>query len=105
MRSVALLAAIAVVAAPVALADGPTPLELDVGEAANVCTRKLATCPVQTSICDDPKIARVELGKAGPEIKGVSPGTTLCGILGSGGFRRMLRVTVKAPEAPSPKKP
>lgn len=98
MRSAALLVAIAVAlaAGTPALAEEPTALELEVGKTVNVCAAGLATCPVQTSLCDDPKVALIELGKAGPELKAVAPGTTLCGILGASGFRRVLRVTVKA---------
>ena len=99
MRIAAALAAATILAAaPAALAEGETPVELRVGEAVNVCSAGLATCPLMTSICDDPKVVTVELGKAGAELKAVSPGTTLCGLVGSNGLRRVLKVTVKAKE-------
>ena len=46
-------------------------------------------------------VARIENGPDGPELKAISPGTTLCSLLGPGrGFRRLLRVTVTAPASP-----
>lgn len=90
------VAILALAGAPAALAEGETPVEVAVGETVNVCAAGLASCPLQTSLCDDPKVATIETGGAGPELKGVSPGTTLCGLLGSSGHRRVLRVTVKA---------
>jgi hypothetical protein len=104
MKIAAALTALAL-GSPVALAEGPTPLELSVGERVNVCTAKLAACPVQTSLCDDPRIASVELGKSGAELRGVSPGTTLCGIVGAGGLRRVVRVTVIAAPPGGARKP
>jgi len=100
MRTAVALAALALGAAHAAFAEEATPLELDVGGAVNVCSAGLATCPVRTSLCDDPKIATVELGAGGAELKGISPGTTLCSFQGSSGFRRLYRVTVKAPSGP-----
>jgi hypothetical protein len=98
MRVAAPLAALAVLALgpAAALAEGPAKLELAVGERVNVCAARLAACPLQSSLCDDAGIAAVELGKAGAEIRGVSAGTTLCGLLGAGGLRRVVRVTVTA---------
>ncbi|HEY6005819.1 MAG TPA: hypothetical protein VIV57_23260 [Anaeromyxobacter sp.] len=95
MRVAAVLAVLAL-GSPAALAEGPKPLEMSVGDRVNVCTAGLASCPVQTSICDDPRIATVEIGKAGAEIRAVSPGSTLCGLVGASGLRRVVRVTVNA---------
>ncbi len=94
----ALAAAASFAPASPARAEGETRVELEPGETVAVCRAGLATCPLQTSLCDDAKVAVVELGKDGPELRAVSPGTTLCGLLGSSGFRRVLRVTVKAPK-------
>jgi hypothetical protein len=77
-------------------ADEPVRLELEAGEAAAVCG-KLVQCPAQTAACDDPKVAKVEIGAKGAEVRAVAPGTTLCGIVAANGQRRVLRVTVKAP--------
>jgi hypothetical protein len=104
MRVAAALAVLAL-GSPAALADGPSKLELGVGDRVNVCTAGLARCPLMTSACDDPRIAAVELGKAGAELKGVSPGTTLCGLVGSGGLRRVIQVTVSAAPAGGEKSP
>jgi hypothetical protein len=101
MRTAApLLAAAALAGATAALAEGETPVQLRVGEAIQLCAAGLATCPLQTSLCDDPKVALIELGKSGPTLRGVAPGTTLCGLLGSSGFRRVLRVEVKPKGSP-----
>ncbi len=98
MRATALAALTAVaLGSHAALAEEPKQLDMIVGDRVNVCTAALAACPVQSTLCDDPKVAAVELGKAGAEIKAVSPGTTLCGLLGAGGLRRVVRVTVTAP--------
>lgn len=81
-----------------ATAEEPKSIEIPVGQSINVCTAGLATCPLMSSACDDPKVAVVELGKAGAELKAVSPGTTLCGLVGSGALRRVVRVKVVAPK-------
>ncbi len=94
------LATLALLPAQLALAADATPVDLSVGETVNVCKAGLATCPLQTSICDDPSVATIEIGKDGPELKAVAPGTTLCGLLGSSGYRRVLRVTVKGKDSP-----
>jgi hypothetical protein len=81
---------------PAAFAEEPKQLDMLLGDRVNVCSAALAACPLQSSACDDPKVAAVELGKVGAEIRAVSPGTTLCGLLGAGGLRRVVRVTVTA---------
>jgi hypothetical protein len=96
MRTAVVLAALAL-GSTAALAEEPGSLEIVAGNRVNVCTAGLARCPLMTSACDDPRIAAVELGKAGAELVGVSPGTTLCGLVGAGGLRRVVRVKVVAP--------
>jgi hypothetical protein len=107
MRSAALLAALVLMPVPAAFAaaapidDGATPIEVTVGETVALCERQLVHCPVSTFLCDDPKVALVRHGPAGAELKGISPGTTLCSVTGAqGAFRRMLRVSVKSTAAP-----
>lgn len=95
----AVLAAVAL-AAPAA-AQGPAQVEIVVGDRVNVCAARLAVCPVLTSICDDPGVVAYEVGKAGAELKGVAPGTTLCGLLGSSGVRTVVRVKVVPPPPPA----
>ncbi|HEX9048953.1 MAG TPA: hypothetical protein VF841_00300 [Anaeromyxobacter sp.] len=83
-----------------ARADDATPVSLEAGQALNLCRAGLVACPASASLCDDPKVARVENGPDGAELKAGSPGTTLCSVLGPGrAFRRVLRVTVTAPAA------
>lgn len=95
----ALVAALALGTDPAA--DGATPVRLEAGQAVNLCKTGLAACPATTFLCDDPKVALIENGPDGPGLKAISPGTTLCSLLGPGrGFRRLLRVTVTAPAAP-----
>lgn len=100
----AAFAGIAVCAAA-SFAQAPASVEIAVGESVNVCGR-LATCPVQTHACDDPKIVGYDVGKAGAELKGLAPGTTLCALQGSSGVRTVVRVTVVAasPAATPPAK-
>jgi hypothetical protein len=96
---VAVAAALALGAA--ARGDDATPVALETGKAVNLCKAGLAACPATTFLCDDPKVARIENGPDGPELKAISPGTTLCSLLGPGrAFRRLLRVTVTAPASP-----
>ncbi len=99
LRTAALVAALALAAG--ARGDDATPVTLEAGKAVNLCKAGLAACPATTFLCDDPKVARIENGPDGPELKAVSPGATLCSVLGPGrAFRRLLRVTVTAPAAP-----
>ena len=102
MRPAALLAAACLAAAPsLARAGEPTPVVLGVGKALNLCSAGLAFCPVTSFMCDDPKIALIENGPAGAELKGIAPGTTICSLLGPGrAFPRVFRVTVKRPGRP-----
>jgi hypothetical protein len=99
-----LAAASLALAAPAALAQGPRPVEIVIGERVNVCEARLAACPLMSSQCDDPRVAAVENGKAGAELKAVALGTTLCGLLGSSGVRVVVRVTV-VPPPPKPGAP
>ncbi len=95
-RSSALVAALALAAASGALAADETPVALEVGKSVNLCKTGLAACPATQLICDEPKVARIDYGPEGPELKGIAPGATLCSVLGPGqAFRRVLRVTVK----------
>ncbi len=88
--------------AGVAAADGGTPVRLDAGEKVNLCQAGLAMCPASAFLCDDPRIAIVENGPGGVELKGLAPGTTVCSVLGPGqAFRSVLRVTVTPPPEPS----
>jgi hypothetical protein len=99
-RSVALAAALAL-ASGAALADDGTPVSVEAGKSVNLCQAGLAACPASSFLCDDPKIARIENGPDGAELRAISPGTTLCSVLGPGrGFRRVLRVTVTADGTP-----
>ncbi|MFL5274178.1 MAG: hypothetical protein ACJ79R_04835 [Anaeromyxobacteraceae bacterium] len=78
-----------------ARADGPTPVTLAAGASLKLCQSGLVHCPASTVLCDDPKVARIENGADGAELKGVAPGETTCSALGFGtAFRRVLRVTV-----------
>jgi hypothetical protein len=95
MKAVAAVAALALSFSPVARADEPTPVSVSAGEALNVCQAGLVHCPVSSFLCDDPKVAIVENGPDGAVLKGISPGTTLCSLLGfERAFRRVIRVTV-----------
>ncbi|HWS14897.1 MAG TPA: hypothetical protein VN450_01780, partial [Candidatus Methylomirabilis sp.] len=79
----------------------PYPVELQVGEIFKVCTSGEVICPVRAPICDDLKIVDVVDTPDGLGFKGISPGTTLCSVMGgtsmSGGFgfRRVFRITVR----------
>jgi hypothetical protein len=97
MRSALTVAAIGLLAAGLARADGPTAVSLRVGDQVNVCKSGLSVCPVSSFLCDDPKIAIVENGAEGAVLKGLSPGTTLCSLLGyATASRRVIQVTVSA---------
>ncbi len=94
-----LVAAALALAARAGRADDGTPVALDAGTSLNLCKSGLAACVAAQVICDDPKVARIENGPGGPELKGISPGSTLCSVSGAGGaFRRVLRVTVRPPQ-------
>jgi len=78
-------------------ADEPTPVVVAAGASLKLCKAGLAPCPVSTSLCDDPKVAIIENGPDGAELRGVAPGETLCSVLGfETAFRRVFRVTVAA---------
>lgn len=100
-RSIAFAAALAAAATGTPLADDGTPVSVEAGKAINLCQSGLAACPASSFLCDDPKIARIENGPDGAELKAISPGRTVCSVLGPGrGFRRVLRVTVTAAGTP-----
>jgi hypothetical protein len=85
-----------------ARADGPTPVALAAGASLKLCTSGLVQCPASTFLCDDPKVAIIENGAGGAELKGVAPGETTCSVLGyATASRRVLRVTVSP--APPPR--
>ncbi len=103
MRCASTVITLALFAGSRAHADEPTPVNLRVGDAANVCKIGLARCPVSSFLCDDPKVATIEGGAEGAVLKGVSAGTTLCSVLGPGtAFRRVFRVTVERDRSQSP---
>lgn len=59
-----------------------------------------------TAVCDDPAVASPELTEEGLVLRGLSLGTTLCGLRGvSGQQLGLLRVTVVAPPPPKSKSP
>jgi hypothetical protein len=108
MRTAALVAAAALLAAPATLAADPagdpaagaTALDLVVGDAVNIC-RMGVRCPVHVAICDDPKVAVIAGGADGPELRGLSPGKTICSAM-TFGLRRIFKVTVKPREERRP---
>lgn len=103
MRPALLAAALALAAPALAADDGATPVEVEVGKTLNLCRAGLLNCPASTFMCDDPKVARIENGTDGAELKAVSPGTTICSGMGfERAFRRVMRVTVKPPKPPAP---
>ena len=76
------------------------PVKVAVGEVLKLCQAGLAMCPASAFLCDDPKVARIENGPEGVELKGIAPGTTLCSVLGRDlAFRSILEVTVTRPAA------
>ena len=94
-----MLGAVTLLLSVTAGAGGGTPVRLQVGEAVKLCKAGLAMCPARAFLCDDPKVARIENGPDGVELKGISPGTTLCSVLGRDlAFRSVLEVTVTRPE-------
>ncbi len=97
MKSTALLAAAALAAAfsGPARAEDPTPVDVEVGKSVNLCKQKLAPCQASTFMCNASAVARLENGADGVELKGVSPGTTVCTVLAFDKSRRVLSVTVK----------
>jgi hypothetical protein len=96
MRLAALLASLAVSSAAPTRADEATPVDVAVGRSVKLCAAGVVMCPAAGFFCDDPKFAIVENGPEGAELKGVSPGTTTCSVMGSGrAFRRVFRVTVR----------
>jgi hypothetical protein len=97
-----ILAAMALLLAVAARGGGGTPVRLSAGEVVKLCQAGLARCPASAFLCDDPKIALIENGPEGVELKGIAPGTTVCSVLGPGqAFRAVLDVTVTPPpEAP-----
>ncbi len=99
MRDV--VAAAALLLAPVARAGDATPVKLQVAGVLKLCREGLVMCPASSFLCDDPKVARVENGPEGVELKAIAPGTTLCSVLGRDlSFRTVLEVTVSAADAP-----
>ncbi len=101
MEPAAIVAALAPCAAPLTGADDATPVEVRAGGSVNVCKANLVHCPVSAFLCDDPRVAVIENGPEGAELKGVSPGTTPCSVLGyEKAFRHVLRVTVKPGKKP-----
>jgi hypothetical protein len=101
-RAALAAAALALFTSGHARADGPTPVTLAAGASLKLCKAGLASCPVSTSICDDPKVAIIENGADGAELKGIAPGETTCSALGfETAFRRVFRVTVSP--APPPR--
>lgn len=96
------VAALTLLLAVAARADDGTPVRLAAGEKVNLCQAALARCPASAFLCDDPRIALVENGPDGVELKGISPGTTVCSVLGPGqAFRSVLSVTVTPPPEPA----
>lgn len=71
--------------------QGEIPLNVRVGEKASLCP-----CPVSGIVCDDASLVKIVDEPTGQALQGVKPGTTLCGLLGPNGVRRLYRVTVTA---------
>ena len=93
--------AAAVLLLALAARAGGTPVKLQVGGVLKLCREGLAMCPAAGFLCDDPKVARIENGPDGAELKAIAPGTTLCSVLGRDlAFRTVLQVTVTAADAP-----
>lgn len=92
VRRLGLLAALGVAglaAAQAAPPSGEIPLELRVGEKTSLCP-----CPVSGIVCDDATLVKVLDEPDGQSLQGVKAGTTLCGLRGPNGVRRVYRVTV-----------
>ncbi len=95
----AVVAAVLLLAA-VARGGDATPVKLQVGGVLKLCREGLAMCPASSFLCDDPKVARIENGPEGVELKAIAPGTTLCSVLGRDlALRTVLEVTVTPPDA------
>jgi hypothetical protein len=103
-----ILTAVALLAATPALAGegaapGATVVQLVAGERLDICAAGLvASCPVSRFICDDPRVATVELAAAGKPaaLVGVGVGRTTCAIYGfEGAARRVLEVVVSGAPA------
>lgn len=71
--------------------QGEIPLVVKVGEKASLCP-----CPVSGIVCDDASLVKIVDEPTGQSLEGVKPGTTLCGLMGPNGVRRLYRVTVAA---------
>lgn len=69
--------------------QGEIPLNLRVGEKASLCP-----CPVSGIVCDDASLVKIVDEPTGQSLQGVKPGSTLCGLQGPNGVRRVYRVTV-----------
>jgi len=64
--------------------------------------------PVRQVICDDPSVVRLVETPAGPALRGLAPGKTLCSLVDAASVRRYYRVTVVAaprPGDPAPASP
>lgn len=108
MKTTSRLAALLVALASLpSLADDsqPYPVELLVGASLDICTTGTILCPATAPICDDPQVATLRDGKAGMELVGLKPGTTLCSAGSTNLLRRVYRVTVKPPPPPDGGKP
>ncbi len=75
--------------AQAAPSQGEIPLDLRVGEKTSLCP-----CPVSGIVCDDASLVKIVDEPTGQSLQGVKPGTTLCGLQGPNGIRRVYRVTV-----------
>lgn len=76
--------------------DEPYPVKLQVGEIFKVCISGEIVCPARAPICDDLKVVDVVDTPDGLGFRGISPGTTLCSVMGSAStIRRVFRITVR----------
>ncbi len=102
MKLTAVLTAAALAAAfsGPARAEESTPVAVEAGQSVNLCKQKLAPCQASTFWCSASAIARLDNGADGVELKGLSPGTTLCTVLAFDKSRRVLSVTVKGTAPP-----
>ena len=105
MRTAFPVAVAALLAAAPAASEAPPSgaitVKLAVGERLDLCAAKLIpVCPVSRFICDDPKVATVELTQQGipAGLVGVGAGQTLCAVYDMGGAnKRLLAVSVAKP--------
>ncbi len=90
-----LLAFVGLARADGAPPDEPDRLEVRVGESVALCRTGRVACPA-IGTCDDPRVATPDGSPDGLVIRGVAPGTTLCGAASASGAgqRRVFRVTV-----------